>query len=150
MEPVETPAETETPSSASNANAAPAASEPAKYDGRKVTGQPITMGRTVGYRLNEGDCVRIKGRRQASSGQLEGNDVCAGQVFPAVCVAAFGDSKAEDPHVNLRVFLDGNDDYWALSRNEDALEDTPQSGDSGNEPRLRWSRPGTWHWLDRA
>lgn len=86
-----------------------------------------TIGRTVLYRLTEGDARHITQNR-AHNG-VSGNFVDAGQVYPAVVVRTF----PGNPHgvVNLKVLLDGPDDYWATSRHEGA-------------------EPGTWAWPERA
>jgi hypothetical protein len=56
----------------------------------------------------------------------EGNSASEGQVFPAFIVAVFGSGTT----ANLHVLLDGNDTYWATSR---------QQGDD----------PGQWQWAAR-
>jgi hypothetical protein len=53
-----------------------------------------------------------------------GNAAEQGQVFPALVVRDWDEPAGT---VNLQVFLDGNDTYWATSR-------TPGDG------------PGTWRW----
>lgn len=93
-----------------------------------------TIGRIVHYTLSEGDAMVIKQNRQervaAASGIASasrfGNDVEAGQVYPAQIVRVFSPSSA-----NLQVFLDGSDQYWATSRSEG-------------------SNPGTWSWPPRV
>lgn len=94
-----------------------------------------TIGRVVHYKLSEQDVDAINRRRRdfaaAQSGNTGfvghvGNTVRAGNVFPAFVVATFGGTAA-----NLHVFLDGNDTYWATSR-EDGAE------------------PGQWSWPTRA
>ena len=45
-----------------------------------------------------------------------GNPAQAGEVCPAVIVRSWGNSP--DAAVNLKVLLDGNDDYWATSRSQ--------------------------------
>lgn len=54
-----------------------------------------------------------------------GNSVSAGDEFPATVVRVWGDSP--EACVNLQVFLDGNDVYWATSASE---------GEAN----------GMWHW----
>ena len=100
----------------------------------------ITIGRTVHYTLNEQDATEINRRRttgksisdrmkssvSATEGGAEpihgwpagaqahiGNTAEAGQVYPAVSVRVWSPGCA-----NLQVLLDGNDVYWATSRNE--------------------------------
>jgi hypothetical protein len=43
-----------------------------------------------------------------------GNQVTAGDVYPAMIVRVWGDTP--ESAVNLQVHLDGNDTYWATSR----------------------------------
>lgn len=98
---------------------------------------PLTIGRIVHYRLNEGDCHAINKRRDdftayqrslvfsdevatpgstGATGHVghTGNHVLAGDIYPAVVVRVW------DPDIgcNLHVLLDGNDSYWATSRHE--------------------------------
>ena len=60
-----------------------------------------------------------------------GNVVGPADVYPAMVLRVFTD----DGTCNLRVFLDGNDDFWATSVLFDA-------GNEHGEHRLR-----TWHWM---
>lgn len=90
-----------------------------------------TIGRIVLYTLGEADAAAINKRRadfmafqQTLAGAPEsghvahvGNHVDAGNVYPAVVVRAFG-----GPAANLKVLLDGTDDYWATSRSEGDAE----------------------------
>lgn len=89
-----------------------------------------TIGRIVHYTLTSGDAEVINRRRddadafrrnlpgiieageRGRTGHIEhfGNYVAAGDAFPAVIVRTFGETTA-----NLKVLLDGNDDYWATS-----------------------------------
>lgn len=70
-----------------------------------------TLGRIVHYTLGPADVNAING--SPATGLARGNSVRAGQVLPAVVVAAFGGST-----VNLKVLLDGYENYWATSRVE--------------------------------
>lgn len=56
-----------------------------------------------------------------------GNEVHAGDIYPAMVIRVWGD---ESGCSNLKVMLDGNDDFWATSINFDAEK-----------------RPHTWHWM---
>ncbi|MFC9505355.1 hypothetical protein [Streptomyces sp. NPDC057002] len=96
-----------------------------------------TVGRTVLYRATEYDAEQINKRRKdayTSGSYAEengtiahvGNQVTEGQVFPAVVVRVW-----EGGLLNLQVHLDGNDVFWATSRQEG--EDV-----------------GTWHWPERV
>lgn len=92
--------------------------------------QVATPGRVVLYKLSEADAIAINSRRIAVAQQTIGmtasrigNEAREGDLYPAVVVRTFG-----GPFVNLKVLLDGSDDYWATSRAE------------GDEPG-RWSWP---------
>ena len=56
-----------------------------------------------------------------------GNEVSAGDVYPAMVLRVWGQ---ESGCSNLKVMLDGNDDFWATSINFD-------------ETKV----PHTWHWM---
>lgn len=110
-----------------------------------------TAGRIVLYKLNTYDAGRINqwrddagafnrsllvkpepGERGRSGHVLHtGNPVQAGEVYPALVVRVFGPPESPDAAVNLKVQLDGDDDYWATSRGEG-------------------SHPGQWAWPPRA
>lgn len=70
-----------------------------------------------------------------------GNPVRAGDICPAMIVATFPaeeqDQAAAGVHVNLQVFLDGCDVYWAR-----LVPYAEWSGDAEEVPT-----PGTWHWM---
>jgi hypothetical protein len=83
-----------------------------------------TMGRIVMYRLTDDDARRIQ--QQRSHDSTAANLARSGSTYPAIVVAAFGDEA-----LNLKVLLDGPDNYWATSRHE------------GDEP-------GTWAWPQRV
>jgi hypothetical protein len=68
-----------------------------------------TAGRIVLYKLTDTDAQVIRSRR-AESG-VPANEARAGDVYPAVVVRVWGGMC-----VNLRVLLDGLDDFWATSR----------------------------------
>lgn len=77
-----------------------------------------SIGRIVHYKLASFDAEAINRRRADFTAGLGyvghvGNHVQAGEVYPAVVVRTFG-----GPAANLKVLLDGNDDYWATSRVE--------------------------------
>lgn len=113
--------------------------------------QTPSVGRIVHYVLTDADEREINRRRRdfdafsranrpkadepgefpGRSGHVGhvGNETRAGDVFPAVIVRAWGTSPGSS--VNLKVLLDGSDDYWATSRTE---------GDG----------PGHWHWPERT
>lgn len=76
--------------------------------------QPRTIGRIVHYKLSAQDAEYIKALRTGKS--IYGNEAREGDVYPAMIVRTFGGLYAE--HVNLQVFLDGPDSYWATSRAE--------------------------------
>ncbi|MFJ1539302.1 hypothetical protein ACIODS_12235 [Micromonospora chalcea] len=84
--------------------------------------KPPTVGRVVVYTLSGLDVYAIQQRRNATG--CEGNSVYEGMSFPALVVRSDG-----GVHINLRVFLDGDDIYWACSR----VEGKP-------------GEPGCWAW----
>ena len=55
-----------------------------------------------------------------------GNPVAAGDICPAMVLRVWGDSGCS----NLKVMLDGTDDFWATSVNYDEAKG-----------------PRTWHWM---
>jgi hypothetical protein len=59
-----------------------------------------------------------------------GNAVTAGQIQPAMVVAV-NEQTADTASINLQVFLDGCDVYWATSVPYDATKTSPRS----------------WHWM---
>lgn len=89
-----------------------------------------TIGRIVLYTLSEHDAAAITHSR--SLAHALANPVAEGQTYPAMVVRTFG-----GPAVNLRVFLDGDDTYWATSR----VECTDPSGELAD---------GKWHWPERV
>jgi hypothetical protein len=85
-----------------------------------------TIGRIVLYRLSSWDADNINNRRKDYTDKAAyhswkkngtmvhtGNTVSQGQIFPAMVVAVWGNTPTCS--VNLKVFLDGSDDYWATS-----------------------------------
>ena len=81
---------------------------------------PPTMCRTVVYTLSADDAIRIRQARidrnpivfgNAGTVHPPGNEVHAGDLYPAVIIRAWNDRL-----VNLQVLLDGPDSYWATSR----------------------------------
>jgi hypothetical protein len=89
-----------------------------------VTTQPATLSQPVLYTLSKYDAEQINRRRKdfiqyrQHAGQDTGhqahvgNTVGEGDQFPGIVVRVFSTS------VNLRVFLDGTDDFWACSKSE--------------------------------
>lgn len=93
-----------------------------------MTGHPPTVptiGRVVHYKLSVEDVGLIEQRR----GGGPGNRLEAGQNYPALVVRTWGDTS--ESAVQLQVFLDGPDTYWATSRTQ---------GDA----------PGQWFWPPRV
>ncbi|MDP9185616.1 MAG: hypothetical protein M3O29_08120 [Actinomycetota bacterium] len=94
--------------------------------------QAPSIGRIVHYKISEQDAVQINKRRAdaknlnaagvtlASQGlgpQIHiGNGVQAGDVYPAMIVRTWGGTRGSS--VQLQVFLDGNDTFWATSVSE--------------------------------
>jgi hypothetical protein len=70
------------------------------------------LGRIVHYTLNEHDAAEIN--RSRADSQQSGNQAREGDVCPAMIVRIFG--QTPESAVNLQVFLDGNDSFWATSR----------------------------------
>ena len=88
-----------------------------------------TIGRIVLYTMDQEDCNVINGMR-AGDVSFRGNNVHAGQTYPAMVVSVNGPTS-----VNLQVFLDGTDCHWAPSRAQDIYADVD------DEPE--W---GCWKW----
>lgn len=87
-----------------------------------------TVGRIVYYKISAQDAEEINRRRDdfnanKAETKLEnwqkgaqahvGNAVSEGQIYAMIIVAVWSDEC-----INGKVFLDGNDDFWALSRNK--------------------------------
>ncbi|SDM77645.1 hypothetical protein [Streptomyces wuyuanensis] len=98
-----------------------------------------SIGRIVHYSLSQQDAEAINRRRRdfhEGGGASEqrgfighvGNHAEEGDIYPAVVVRVWEESTIT---VNLQVFLDGNDAFWATSRAE------------GTEA-------GTWAWPERV
>jgi hypothetical protein len=95
-----------------------------------------TIGRIVHYTLSESDAAAINKRRDDYRKAVKGgavafmdepgwqahvgNMAAAGDVYPAMIVRTWGSTP--ESAVQLQVFLDGNDTYWATSR---AVGDKP-------------------------
>lgn len=88
-----------------------------------------TPGRIVHYRLNQGDVDAIMRRRTTGADIAKlingnvwpagaqahiGNSVAPGDYYPALVVRTWPGATS----VNLQVFLDGCDVYWATSRTD--------------------------------
>lgn len=94
-----------------------------------------SIGPIVHYELSTSDAIEINQRRfdagafrrglsypiesgePGRTGHIEhtGNGATAGDVFPALIVRTWNETTTT---VQLQVFLDGNDTYWATSRVE--------------------------------
>jgi hypothetical protein len=108
------------------------------YDG-------LTEGRIVHYVISEADAAAINRRRISDVSYFEnllagvqthvGNYVVAGEHFPAIVVRVWPFEFVDHPGVNLQVFLDGNDQFWATSV------------DYSDPSEIQL---GTWHWPERA
>lgn len=106
--------------------------------------QKPSIGRIVHYRLTEQDAEAITRRSDFAANPPGntgfqahvGNPVNAGETYPAMIVRTF---EGYD-NVNLQVFLDGNDSYWATSRPEGKPSDEGDEPNGGNIP------PGSWCW----
>jgi hypothetical protein len=100
-----------------------------------------TLGRVVWYVFSALDAEKINRRRKHASDNMGvhitaangvmlhvGNDVHEGDKAAAIVVAVHGEQP--DSYVNLKVMLDGSDDYWATSVK---VSDGAQ--------------PGAYHWM---
>lgn len=87
----------------------------------------LSIGRIVHYKLSAADVDLIDRNLPISRGLPVRNPVSEGQVLPAVVVAIFGTGTT----ANLKVLLDGQDDYWATSRS-------------------LGENPGSWAWPPRV
>jgi len=76
--------------------------------------QLATIGRIVHYKLSDTDVAIIRDRRIST--RTSGNSVAAGDVFPAIVIRRWGDTL--ESSIQLQVFLDGNDTFWATSVSE--------------------------------
>lgn len=118
----------------------------------------ITICRMVVYTLTGDDAEKIN-RRRTEPGSIAdrlrppggekpswpegaqahiGNAAAEGQQFPALVVNLGTHPLPHgvgDPPINLQVFLDGNDVYWATSVKEDHSKE---------------GAPGTWTWPARV
>ncbi len=105
----------------------------------------LSIGRLVHYVLSAEDAFKINGRRTNGAAIQDriledkwsigaqahiGNTVAPGDVLPAMVVRVLPGEQ-----VNLQVFLDGNDVFWATTRAEAAPGRT---------------EPGRWHWPVRG
>jgi hypothetical protein len=90
------------------------------------TADEVNRRRTTGVSIAE----RIKETTWPEGVQAHiGNPVAAGDIYPAMVVRVF-DEAALSRSINLKVMLDGSDDYWATSVPYDEAK-----------------RPATWHWI---
>jgi len=94
----------------------------------------LIEGRIVHYVVGESDVEQIKhikGEAHARGDKsVSCNTPTAGEHLPMMITRVW---NKETGYVNGKVFLDGNFDYWATSRNFSA---EPQSA--------------TWHWIEKA
>lgn len=101
------------------------------------------IGQIVLYKLADTDATQINKRRDdfnaappQNSGLVAhiGNRAVTGDIFPAVIVRTFGAST-----VQLQVFLDGNDTFWATSvaHAKDLIHYSPDN----LHPQLSWIWP---------
>ena len=99
-----------------------------------------TVGRIVLYRFTKEQAAEVNRRRDHAKANIDfhrvnangvqvhmGNDVYVGPDYPATIIIVHG--VTADSYVNLKVHLDGTDDYWARS---------VRCGDE----------PGDYHWMD--
>lgn len=101
----------------------------------------LVPGRIVYFVFNEQQAAEVMRRRTNAASIADriktkewpvgaqahiGNDVKVGDILPAQVLRVWGESGCS----NLKVQLDGSDEYWATSVNF-------------NESK----QPGTWHWM---
>lgn len=101
----------------------------------------LVKGRIVYYVFSESGAAEVMRRRTSAQSIAErikvlawpvgaqahmGNEVKAGDIYPAMVLRVWGDSGCS----NLKVMLDGSDEYWATSV---SYEET--------------KTPGSWHWM---
>lgn len=84
-----------------------------------------TTSASIAQRMKYGDDPQLKAWPAGAQAHI-GNDVKAGDVLPAMVLRVWGESGCS----NLKVQLDGSDEYWATSISFD-------------EAKV----PGTWHWM---
>ena len=115
-----------------------------------MTGIIPTLGRIVYYTIPSHVAQDINRRRQHAAENIYyhrwkkngamvhvGNPVSEGQIVPAMVVAVWGNTPGSA--VNLKLFLDGSDDYWVTSTGVE-----PEVKDNlGNEVHV----PGRYHWM---
>lgn len=108
-----------------------------------------SVGRTVHYMLSENDAEQINRRRtsgQDISKRIEadkwplgaqahiGNQARAGEIFPMIITKVWGDSPVSS--VNGQVLLDGNDCFWATSRDQVVADSVDKQGLWFEPPRV--------------
>lgn len=98
-----------------------------------------TVGRIVLFKVADYQAEQINRRRRDAADKMDwhralksgaqvhaGNPATVGDVYPAIITAVWGDKP--DSAVNLKVLLDGTDDFWVTSVCVGEL-------------------PGTYHWM---
>lgn len=123
--------------------------------------QKVSLGRIVHYTLTAQDAEEIN-RRRTDSYKIRalieqdkwsmgaqahiGNGAQAGQIYPAMVIRVWGETGCS----NLQVFLDGNDQYWATSRNPSPPVLDAEGCSFPDAPTGDQSVPGFWHWPPRG
>lgn len=92
---------------------------------RRTTGKSIADRMRTVVPSVEGPAPSIYGWPAGAQAHV-GNDVKAGDIYPAMVLRVWGESGCS----NLKVQLDGSDEYWATSISFDEAK-----------------APGTWHWM---
>lgn len=100
-------------------------------------GQEITIGRIVHYRVSETDAKHINGFYEY--GGRRGNLAKAGDVYPAMIVAVWGDPQDSQTVVNLQVFVDADFPYWTSSVHQEV--ELGQVGVWFWPPRIKFDPP---------
>lgn len=99
---------------------------------RRTTAKSIADRMKSSVPTVDGDVPSIYGWPVGAQAHI-GNDVHAGDVYPAMVIRVWGSSGCS----NLKVMLDGSDTYWATSVNY--AEWAPEA-ESLPTPR-------SWHWM---
>lgn len=73
-----------------------------------------SIGRIVHITLSD-ECASYINTRRLTSGNIHGNPVSGGEVFPMMITKIWADEPTENTAVQGQIFLDGDDTYWVTS-----------------------------------